>query len=91
MHVQIIKSKSMQIASVLGSGAEARLPACEDLTALTVVSSILFESMRLYPPVPSIARVATKDVELDGGITIKEGTGVSIPTIQIHRKPIHNV
>ena len=44
---------------------------------------VIKESMRLNPPVPFIAREATKDFELDG-VTLPEGTRLNIAIYLLH-------
>jgi cytochrome P450 len=43
-----------------------RLPTAEDYNNLTYTKNIFKETMRLYPPVWTIAREATEDVEIKG-------------------------
>jgi len=54
------------------------------LDRLVLTSQLIKESMRLYPPVPIMARVALADVQLDGR-AIKAGTALVIPIYTIHR------
>jgi len=56
----------------------------DDLKETTM---FLKETMRVYPPVSSMVRVAAKDVDL-GGATIKKGKLIIIPIYAIHR---HNL
>jgi cytochrome P450 len=51
---------------------------------LQVVAQVLKESMRLYPPVPVLTRIAKDDVEL-GGQRLARGTLVVMPIYAIHR------
>ena len=51
---------------------------------LVLVQQVLKESMRLFPPVPFVARIATCDTEL-GGQKIAAGTLISIPIYAVHR------
>jgi cytochrome P450 len=51
---------------------------------LKIVSQVLKESMRLYPPVPILTRIAKRDVEI-GGRRLSRGTFVVIPIYAIHR------
>lgn len=52
-----------QVLSVVGRERE---PVYEDLASLPLLTAILNESLRLYPPVPLVARVAVEDVTLEG-------------------------
>src|SRR4029079_18962983 len=47
---------------------------------------IIKEAMRLYPPIPSIGRVATEDLVL-GGYPVPKGMIVTISPHVIHRDP----
>lgn len=51
---------------------------------LQVVSRVLKESMRLYPPVPVLSRIANGDMEI-GGRRLAAGTLVVMPIYAIHR------
>ncbi len=51
---------------------------------LPQLTMFLHEVMRLYPPVPLLTRVSKQDTEL-GGLALKAGTIVMIPTYAIHR------
>jgi cytochrome P450 len=69
-----------EIASVCGDGEiEA-----EHVARLQTTQQVLKESMRLYPPVPVMSRVATETVSV-GGNEVPEGTMVVIPIFCIHR------
>lgn len=57
-----------------------------DLAALTVLDSVMKESLRLCPPVPAQPRMAIKDTEVQG-FYIPEGTIVSVPQLINHRDP----
>ena len=51
---------------------------------LTDVAMFIKEGMRLYPPISSLARVATRDVDLDGTPVKKDGI-IVMPIFAIHR------
>jgi cytochrome P450 len=51
---------------------------------LKIVSQVLKESMRLYPPVPVLTRIVKDDVEI-GGRRLRRGTLVVMPIYVIHR------
>jgi cytochrome P450 len=69
-----------EVAQVAGD----RPVAAEDLAALTTVEAFLKETMRLFPPIPLLARRITRPETL-GGRTLKPGTTVFIPFYAIHR------
>ena len=56
----------------------------EHFAKLENVQKVLKESMRLFPPVPFISRLATNDTELCGQ-EIAKGSLISIPIYAVHR------
>lgn len=71
-----------ELAEVLGG----HTPALEDLADLNYTRMVIEESMRLYPPVPSIGRTPIEDDEI-GGYHIPTGTDVLISQYVTHRHP----
>jgi cytochrome P450 len=69
-----------ELKSVLG----ARAPTSEDLSKLTYTRMVIDESMRLYPPVHTIAREALADDTL-AGRRIPKGSAVLIAPWVLHR------
>ncbi len=61
-------------------------PGMADIPRLKYTRWVLDEAMRLYPPVYTMFRQATEDVEL-GGYTVPEGALVMLPQWAIHRDP----
>ena len=52
------------------------------------MDAVINETLRLFPPLLCLNRVATEDYELKGtGITIKKDHVVHIPTYAMHRDP----
>ncbi|KAF5301292.1 hypothetical protein FQA39_LY19100 [Lamprigera yunnana] len=58
----------------------------DDLSKLIYMEKVVKETMRIYPPVPVIARSITEDVDLDG-IILPSGVSAAICIIGIHRDP----
>ena len=52
---------------------DGRSPTVTDVSGLRYTEAVIKESMRLYPPVPVVARRATRDVEI-GGYLVPSGT-----------------
>jgi cytochrome P450 len=71
-------------------GEAARLPkdkSLDDLSTLTECEWVFKESLRLYQPLPTIARRALVDVEIHG-IKIPAGSAISVFPILVHRSPL---
>ncbi|XP_043471112.1 cytochrome P450 6k1-like [Leptopilina heterotoma] len=55
------------------------------VTTLPFLEKVVLETLRLHPTVPTIDRVATKDVVIqETGLRIKKGTPIIIPITGIH-------
>ncbi|KAG0456371.1 hypothetical protein HPP92_024159 [Vanilla planifolia] len=70
-------------AEVVQLCGQTRPPEAEHICKLNLVEMILWETLRLYPPVVSLARQACRDVRL-GEICVPKGTQIYIPTLAIH-------
>ncbi|KAI6662024.1 Cytochrome P450 4B1-like [Oopsacas minuta] len=82
-HPDIQSQCREEIQSVLGGRERIEW---DDLDSLKFTSMCIKESMRLFPPVPSITRVVNEDLVVDDYI-IPKGTPVNIPIILLHRHP----
>ncbi len=69
-----------EVMSVTGGGQIG----VEQLKELRLLESIFLEAMRLYPPAPSIMRIAKRPIWL-GGHDIKQGATIVIPIYVVHR------
>eukprot|EP00257_Ricinus_communis_P020335 XP_015579540.1 cytochrome P450 CYP72A219 [Ricinus communis] len=63
-----------------------KMPEFDGLNRLKVVTMILHEVLRLYPPVPVLSRSVDEDIRLDD-VMLPAGVYVSLPTILIHQDP----
>ncbi|KAB8106510.1 hypothetical protein EE612_040883 [Oryza sativa] len=63
---------------------DGKVPTGDMLNKLKLVNMFLLETLRLYGPVAFIQRRVNAELEL-GGITVPEGTVLSIPIATIHR------
>ncbi|XP_075034797.1 cytochrome P450 4B1-like [Mixophyes fleayi] len=59
----------------------------EDLSRLSYTTMCIKESLRLYPPVPSVSRELSKPVTFFDGRNLPAGTVVSLNMYCIHRNP----
>nr|BAP90521.1 secologanin synthase [Ophiorrhiza pumila] len=60
-------------------------PEFDKLNQLKYVSMILYEVLRLYPPVIDLTKIVHKDTKL-GPYIIPAGTQVMMPTVMLHRE-----
>jgi cytochrome P450 len=81
-HPEVEAKLHEEVDRVLGG----RLPTFEDLASLTYARQVLAETIRLFPPVWSIGRLATEEHEL-GGYTIPAGAVVIVSPYLIQRDP----
>jgi len=63
-----------------------KIPSADDVAYLPYTSSVIAESMRLFPPVYVVGREATTDLEL-GGYRVKRGYTVLMSQWVNHRDP----
>lgn len=56
----------------------------ERLKDLTLLDAVFQEAMRLYPPAPTLMRIAKRDIKL-GTHDIKQGATIIIPIYVVHR------
>ncbi|KAF7822555.1 cytochrome P450 CYP72A219-like [Senna tora] len=50
------------------------------------MTMILYEVLRLYPPVPAFTRVVSEETRV-GKLSLPAGTRIGIPAILVHRDP----
>ena len=81
-HPDALAKLHAEIETVLGD----RSPTLADIPALTYTEAVLFETMRLYPPIFGIGRESIAPCELDGH-HLPAGTNVYIVPWIIQRDP----
>jgi len=81
-HPQVEAKLHEELAQVLGG----RLPTIDDLPKLVYADMVIKESMRLYPPIPEIARQPIDDIMI-GDYLVPKGTIIIISQHVIHRDP----
>ncbi|XP_022148570.1 cytochrome P450 CYP72A219-like [Momordica charantia] len=80
LHKQWQDRARVEVLQVFGN----KDPTFDGLSSLKVVTMIMNEVMRLYPPANTIHRVVQKETRL-GNLTIPSGVILCIPVILIHR------
>ncbi|CAB3235965.1 unnamed protein product [Arctia plantaginis] len=61
-----------------------------DTLRMKYLERVLLESLRMYPPVPMIARKLNRDVKISSnGYVLPKGCTVVIGTFKVHRNPDH--
>uniref|UniRef100_J3L1N0 Cytochrome P450 n=1 Tax=Oryza brachyantha TaxID=4533 RepID=J3L1N0_ORYBR len=61
-------------------------PEYEGLSRLKIVTMILYEVLRLYPPFTELSRKTYKQMEI-GGVTYPAGVIINLPVLFIHHDP----
>lgn len=61
-----------------------RAPEPKDMERLSYTNAVVKESLRVYPPVWTMARLATDDVEV-GGVRLRAGEQAILPQWVVHR------
>ena len=74
-----------ELARVVGAGP----PAVEHYERLAYTQAVIRESLRLYPPVWALARIATRPYQL-GAHLVPEGGTLILPQWVVHRDPRHH-
>ncbi|XP_041972718.1 cytochrome P450 4d2-like [Aricia agestis] len=71
--------------SILGDDL-GRDPTYTEIQQMKYLDTVIREGLRLYPSVPLIERMITKDSEISG-LTIKKGSSVLVNILEIQRHP----
>ena len=81
-HPEVEARLHAELDRVLGD----RLPTTDDLRQLAYTEMVVKESMRLYPPIPTIARLAMEDLVI-GDYPVRKGLIISLSPNVIHHDP----
>jgi cytochrome P450 len=89
LHPEWQERARAQVLAVLG---HSRPPTHEDLSRMPLLQCILWESMRVFPPVPLVVREAQRDVDIAvtgraAPIRVCAGTSVVVPIAGLHHDP----
>jgi len=81
-HPGVREQVHQEIADVVGDGR----PTMDDVREFEYLEWVINEAMRLYPPVYTLFREPTEDVELSG-YDIPEGSALMLSQWAVHRSP----
>ncbi|XP_046981424.1 cytochrome P450 4c21-like [Schistocerca americana] len=92
LHPEWQDAAHQELKDVFGEGDDyLRAPSLADLGRLRVLESIIKETLRLFPTVPVLPRVATEDIWLSGGsaerVSVPKGTLLFVLPFLTHRLP----
>nr|BAN20360.1 cytochromeP450 [Riptortus pedestris] len=81
-HPEIQEKAYNEVSSILENDENVKM---EQLNQMKYLERVIKESLRMYPPVPTIGRYFSKDIALPSGYTIPAGTEVEIGIMLLHR------
>ncbi len=81
-HPEIMERLKEEVDTALGD----RPATLADLPNLKYAEMVIKESMRLYPPAPSVGREPVRDIQL-GGYPVKKGAILTLSMYGLHRNP----
>ncbi|XP_047100037.1 cytochrome P450 4C1-like isoform X1 [Schistocerca piceifrons] len=92
LHPEWQDAAHQELKDVFGEGDDyLRAPSLADLGRLRVLESIIKETLRLFPMVPILPRVATEEVWLSGGspgsVLVPKGALLFVMPLLTHRLP----
>jgi len=86
---QKVREEVLKIMSLSGESKQRIIPTFEEQKELEYLTMVIKESLRLYPPVPSLPlRKTSSKVKLDENLIIPENTLISINIYHIHHSPL---
>ena len=83
---QRLRREALSTAKVVEDNGRSA-PTLDDLALMTDIELVFKESLRLYQPLPTIARRSLVDFEIHGQ-KIPAGVPVAVFPIQVHRSPL---
>jgi cytochrome P450 len=82
LYPDVAERLRQELGQVLGG----RPPQASDYRELRYTQAVFSETLRLYPPVWALARIATREVDL-GGLVVPDGGTVIMSQWVMHRSP----
>eukprot|EP01113_Clastostelium_recurvatum_P019284 TRINITY_DN2274_c4_g1_i1.p1 TRINITY_DN2274_c4_g1~~TRINITY_DN2274_c4_g1_i1.p1 ORF type:complete len:533 (+),score=122.55 TRINITY_DN2274_c4_g1_i1:116-1714(+) len=88
-HPEIDTRLAAEVHSKLGQWKEgaSSLPTVDMLDSMKYLGKVVKEAMRVFPPVPLVARKCEEDDVLPCGVLIPKGMTVTIPIYALHHAP----
>src|ERR1700724_1227338 len=83
LHPSVQETLYSEIHQVLGD----RIPTYDDFPHLVYALCIVFETLRLFPPVVGTPKIASDDQLLLGKYPIPKGMAVIFDIVHVHRDP----
>lgn len=82
LNPEIQETVRLEIKSVISNYDDLNY---DSIAEMSYLHKVLFETIRMYPPVPLLSRVCLKDYKIpNSDFVIPEGTRVTIPVLAIH-------
>ncbi|KAI5751017.1 hypothetical protein M8J77_003427 [Diaphorina citri] len=88
LHPEVQDKAYEEVISILGTD-KTKEPSYEDLQNMRYLEMIIKESLRLYPPVPIVARQIFTDHEIFEDVELPRGTLMVVNVYTIHRDPVY--
>lgn len=85
-HKDIQEKVFKEVKNVFGSDKNEPITS-QQLQELTYLDLVIKESMRLYPPIPAVARYIEEDISLDDGRIIPAGSSLALTLFVAFRNP----
>lgn len=85
LRVQKLVMEEIDSISTSNNGTLAHGLNADLIENLTYLSAVVWETLRLYPPISRIERLCVSDYKLSDKLTIPAGMSICVPTYAIHR------
>ncbi|CAH1159371.1 unnamed protein product [Phaedon cochleariae] len=86
-HPDIQEKVHQEQIHIFGNATEPKTVSYDNLQEMKYLEMVIKEALRLYPPIPVIARELTGDIILDGGSVLPKNLNVGIFIYGCHRDP----
>ncbi|KAL1463685.1 hypothetical protein WDU94_015417 [Cyamophila willieti] len=86
IHPEVQEKAYQEITSIVGFDKTCE-PSYEDLTNMSYLEMIIKESLRLFPPVPIVARQVSTDKDKLEDLELPKGASIVLDIYTLHRDP----